>query len=744
MRSAVLSIILVLLAASLVFSQEIQAPDQDSLQTSEEPKYTLTPMVVTATRSELPILRVPYAIDVIDQREIQRSQIGLSLDKATRAIPGIVLNNRHNLSRGDRISIRGVGSRAQYGVRGVKIILDGIPLTLADGQSRMYNLDLGSTGTIEVLRGPCSSLYGNASGGVINITTQSASPLSLLVQPQLVIGSHGYRKWQAKVSGNIGRHSYLINVNKVKLDGYREHSAADMTALNAVVRHTVSNNLQLISVFNFFDAPYLLNPSSLDKADALQSPQKARDFVKKQGTGGDRRQGQAGVTFKYGNDGATQFEANLYGLMYPTTFAIPGQIGVYDEISGGLRSVLSKRFSAGSLPLRLIAGVDVETQSIERKEYENLGLPEDQGDVEDKSSIFDLLQRGPLMQDQDENVLGIGSFAELELSFSSQWLATLGGRYDRYRFEANDHLLEDGSDDSGAREMDQLSPKLGLVYRLHDLLKFYGHYSTAYQTPSVGELGNISTGRGGFNPDLDPEIMTSFELGANGMSPVGMKRWPGRRLDYSVSLYILTIEDMLIPFQVPDQQKESSYYRNAGKAENRGIEIKFDWYPARGLRTTLTYTLMDFVFKDFEVETTVDDTVQLVQLEGNEVPGVPPHQIFAGISFDHPIGAYSEVNLRWVDQYFANDFNGPPPGSDKPVDDFVNDSYTVVDFRLGIKRVLGAIGVGSFVGIDNLFDERYNGSITPNAGRDRFFEPAAGRTWFVGINLSYPRGGSRR
>jgi len=741
MRTTLLSIILMLSAASIAFSQETQSLEQDSLQTSQEPKYTITPIVVTATRSERPIFRVPYAVDVIEKREIQRAQIDLSLDKAVRAIPGIVVNNRQNLSRGDRISVRGIGSRAQYGVRGLKIILDGIPLTMPDGLARTYNLDLGSVGKIEVLRGPCSSLYGNAAGGVVNIETQSASPLSFLIQPQFIVGSHGYWKTQAKISGNLGRHAYLINMKKVMVDGYREHSDTEYISFNGVGGHKISDHLRLTSVFNYYDAPYQLNPSSLDKADATDSPTKARDYVKQQGAGGGRSQGQIGITCKYRNGEASQFEATLYGLSFTASYSVPGRVGDYDQLAGGIRSVVIQGFQAGGLPFHLTAGVDVETQSIARVEYQNLGLPEDQGEVADKSTIFDLLQRGPLLEDQDEGSLGIGAFAELEFSFSSQWFLTLGGRYDHYRFEAEDHFLEDGTDDSGTRNMERFSPKVGLVYRPHDFIKLYGHYSTAFQTPAVSELSNRPTASGGFNPDLDPEIMRSYELGVKGMCPVGITGWSGARLDYDVSLYVLTVEDMSIPYQTLDPERESSYYRNAGEAENKGAEIRLDWHPARGLRSTLAYTFMDFVFQDYEVEATVTDTVQLVQLKGNEVPGVPRHQIFAGLSYEHPTGAYSELTLRWIDQYFANDFNGPPPGSEKPVGDFVNDAYLVVDIRLGLRRAIGSIGVGSFVGIDNLFDERYCGSIAPNAARDRFFEPAAGRTWFVGIDLSYPGSG---
>jgi iron complex outermembrane receptor protein len=147
---------------------------------------------------------------------------------------------------------------------------------------------------------------------------------------------------------------------------------------------------------------------------------------------------------------------------------------------------------------------------------------------------------------------------------------------------------------------------------------------------------------------------------------------------------------------------------------------------------------MDFTFEDFELETAVGDSTQLVQLAGNDVPGVAPHRIFAGITYEHPLGIYSSVSLRWVDQYFANDFNGPPPGSDAPELNFVNDAFTVVDLRLGLQETFGGTGVELFLGLSNLFDERYCSSVVPNAARDRFFEPASGRTWYSGLNLRLP------
>jgi len=202
MKRTFLSLLLTLAIAHEALAQEAQ-PLPDSAMASDSIRYFLEPVLVTATRSEQIIYRVPYALDLMAQRDLQRAEVGLSLDEALRALPGVTVNNRYNLSQGDRITIRGIGSRTPFGVRGIKIILDGIPLTMPDGQSQLNNLDLGSAGKIEIIRGPSSSLYGNAAGGLINIQTQSAQTIPIWMQPQFIAGSNGLRKWQAKSSGKI-------------------------------------------------------------------------------------------------------------------------------------------------------------------------------------------------------------------------------------------------------------------------------------------------------------------------------------------------------------------------------------------------------------------------------------------------------------------------------------------------------------------------------------------------------------
>ena len=302
-----------------------------------------------------------------------------------------------------------------------------------------------------------------------------------------------------------------------------------------------------------------------------------------------------------------------------------------------------------------------------------------------------------------------GPFVSLEQDLGDALTATVGGRYDRYRFAVDDQ----------SRDMDQFSPMAGVVYRLDPFSRWYAHVATAFQTPTTSELGNRPSGEGGFNPELGPERVLGLET--------GLRRHVRRgRLDLEVALYQLQIADALIPFQVESEDSEEIYFRNAGQARNRGLELSLSAVPHPGLRTTLAYTFGDYVFEDYEVE----DGDGLVQLAGNEVPGVPRHRLFAALSYESPQGLFTEVELERVGRYWANDFNGPPLGSDAAPDEFFNSAYLRVDLRLGIDYRAAR----AFVAVDNLFDARYNGSVVPNAFGGRFFEPAPGRTWRLGFS----------
>ncbi|MEE2711009.1 MAG: TonB-dependent receptor [Gemmatimonadota bacterium] len=708
------TMICIFLSPCLVLAQEAQ----DSLRT-QTPEYEIDPVVITATRYARPIFRVPYAVDLIGLDDVQLGEIGLSLEETLRALPGVVVNNRYNLAQGDRISIRGIGSRAPFGVRGIKLIQDGIPLTMADGQSQLNNVDLSSVGQIEVLRAPGSALFGNAAGGVITLQTQPSAGMPIQVQPRFIIGSNGLYKFQGKASGQVGKSHYLVNINSLWQEGFRDHSNARSTDVNAIGRHTFSDRLSLTAIFNFYNAPYLLNPSSLDKATAETAPNTARGFVKNQGAAKKIKQGQGGVTLQYKNDSDTRLEMTLYGVGRSLFNPIPGQIIDLSRKAGGARTLYSTKLPAENLDIRFTAGADIEILSDTRKEWDNNGVSA----VTSDETIFDNLSFGSQELNQNESVLGIGPFAEVELVPLPDWIITVGGRYDRYRFKVTDNLRNGGTDYSGSRILSQFSPMAGVSYRPHPYVNLYGNFSTAFQTPTTNELSNQPTKAGGFNPDLNPERLRGFEAGVKG-------GWPDQRLSWDAAFFFFNIKDMVIPFQINNPNTDEVFYRNAGKSRNKGFETKVSWSPLQKVKLSLAYTLMSFEFEDFVVRGS--------QLAGNDIPGVPPQHLFAGISVRHPIGVFAETNLQWIDKYFGNDFNGAPPGSTKPMSGFINDSYSLVDMRFGIQRGFNGVGFEFFVGVNNLFNTRYNGSIVPNAFGDRFFEPAAGRTWYLGTGVPLP------
>jgi len=659
--------------------------------------------------------------------DIQLGEVGLSLEETLRSLPGVVVHNRYNLSQGDRITLRGIGSRAPFGVRGIKIIQDGIPLTMADGQSQLNNVDLSSMGQVEVLRGPSSSLFGNAAGGVITLQTQAPATRTLQIQPRFLTGSNGLYRWQTKASGRTDKLEYLVSLNSLWQEGFRDHSNSRATDINSVGRYTVSENLSVTSVFNIYDAPYLLNPSSLDKTTAATTPNSARGFVKNQGSGKRIRQGQGGVTLQYRGENDTRVDITAYGVGRSLFNLIPGRIIDLSRNGGGLRTLYSRSIQLDAAQIRLTTGGDLEFLTDTRREWSNGGV----STVTSDGSLFDLVTFGAQGLNQDEKVLGFGPFAELEISPHRQWIVTLGGRYDRYRFKVEDKLLTDGVDDSGSRTMDQFSPMAGVTYRPHPFVSLYGNISSAFQTPTTTELSNQPNREGGFNPNLNPESLKGVEIGIKGGSQE-------QRLTWDAALFLFNIKDMVIPFQINDPTTEEVFFRNAGKSRNRGFETKVAWSPLEALRLSLAYTYMSFEFDDFTVVRDVATIPTWFQLAGNEIPGVPPQHLFAGISYRHPNGPYGETNFQWIGGYFGNDFNGPPPGSTKPAQNFKNDSYALVDVRLGFKRVFGQVGLDVFGGINNLLDKRYNGSIVPNAFGDRFFEPAAGRTWYIGAGVPLP------
>lgn len=663
---------------------------------ADPPAYRAEDLTVTVTRSPRLLERAPYAVTVVDAGHEEAMERRTTLARSLRTVPGVQVADRRNFSLGDRVVLRGVGSRAQFGVRGIKVLMDGIPLTLPDGQATLSNLDLGSAGRIEVLRGPASALYGNASGGVIRVRSGGFTDRPAAVRTRVTAGQDGFLSEELEAAGRMGGWRWLAHARHLETDGWRRHSAAETWSANVVARRGLDDGGELRAVLNVFDMPFGQNPSSLPREEAFTNPRHARDFIVAQGAGESATQAQGGATLRLpmGEDGELRASGWLLGrdLRNP----IPGRIIELDRLAGGLR--LETGEEAGEGPaLGWTAGLDAELQRDDRRESENLGIGSDGGSA----------RAGPVLLDQRETVAFAAPFLRLQARLTPSLTLSSAVRLDAYRFRAEDRLLDDG-DDSGERTMTRVSPSLGLTWSPGAAGTVYANLGTAFETPTTSELSNRPDGAGGLHPDLGPQDSRSLELGGR-LSPIAPLR-------LEAALYDMQVVEALVPSEGPGGQV---FFRNAGRLSRRGVEVRAAWRFLPHWEAVLAYAFQDYRYDAFP--TPEGD------FSGNDEPGVPPHRVDAGLEGDLPSGIRAEVEFTWVDAFPVDDGN---TASDV--------SRRVLDLRLGWEGRIGGWELEPFVGLDNVLDERYNASVVPNAFGGNYYEPAPGRRAFGGVEVGLP------
>lgn len=684
-RNALRSAFLVatLLAATTASSAAAQRAAPDTL----DAPVPLPEITVTVLRTPLSLTRVPYAVSVSEITQIQRAKPGLGLDEALRGIPGVQVDNRYNYALGERISIRGFGARSQFGVRGVKVLVDGIPATLPDGQTALSHVDLGFLRRAEVIRGPASSLWGNTAGGVIQLESERAPPVPLSQEVGVIAGSNGLLRAHSTTGGRSGRASYLLNVSRLAYDGYRDFNEAENFHLNARLGwEGERSRVRFLANAVDYDAD---NPGSLSAALLEEDRSQAFTRNRLQRTGETGRQAQLGATWER-EAGGGEWEVTGYALTRQIANPIPPAIIDLERTAGGARALYRARLLSS---LQWTAGAEADVQRDDRRNFRN-----EEGD------------RGALVLDQLETVTNAAVFAQLSAAPLPR-VSLLGGlRYDWFRFDADDRFLGAGNpDDSGSRTLDAISPSLGLTYSASDALNLYGNVATAFETPTTTELANRPSGAGGFNPELEPQEALSFEVGAKGRM--------GSRLSYQLAAYRAEIKNALISFQVPGAEGRD-FFRNAGSAVHEGLEASttLSLLPGSSLQTAYTYT--DARFDEYVVDGDV--------LDGNRLPGVAPHRADVSLTYEAPFGWFASLGAQYASAIPVDDANTVE-----------SPAYATVDLRTGIERIrLGAVEVEPFLGVTNLFDREYNTSVVINAFGGRFFEPGPGRALYLGMNLS--------
>ena len=507
---------------------------------------------------------------MVQRDQIEFAQRRASLDEALRGIPGLFVQNRRNygLSGGIGLSIR--APQPRFGLRGLSIIQDGIPITTADGTTEPGNVDLGSVGRIDVVRGPSSVLYGNSAGGVISMETTFDTSRPLTITPDIQFGSHGYNRQQVRADGGNDRTQFMASVSRFETNGFRQNSAAEITQANTVVRHDVSANTEIRGVFNLYNAPFSESASFLNEADARADPVRssnggclsgaclARGVALSRHWGEGTNQGQYGLTMEHRLSATQLFRVTGWG-MWRSLDAIGAFQNIELDRSGfGFRSEYLGGTQVGSVGVEWAAGFDLASQNDDRQEFDQVAPANPGGES----------TNGDLLVDQTEDVLSAGPFAQVTIVPNDRVALTAGVRWDYYDFSAGDRRLDNG-DQSGDRTMDAVSPSVGATFAAAPGLNIFTNFATAYETPTTVELSNTPTGSGGFNQDLDPQDLRSFEVGARGLIEPA-------RVRYEVAVYVSTVDKALVSFQNPLSQ---DFFRNAGKSSRDGVELSLRWEP---------------------------------------------------------------------------------------------------------------------------------------------------------------------
>lgn len=673
-----------MLAADL--AAQVPAPPRDSADSAR----AIAPVVVTVVRAPFSIEQAPLAVAFTTTEEIRAGRPGLALDEALRALPGVHVDNRYNYSLGERISIRGFGARSQFGVRGLRVLVDGIPATLPDGQTNLNHVDLGILGRSEVIRGPASAIYGNAAGGVILFASEApaAEPVAGRIR---VTSGGGSRRLQSVFSGSRSPFAYLVSVSRLDADGPRQHDDAEITTVTARAAAALgAGDFEVTLNAVDFEAR---NPGSL--SDSLLRVDRTMAFRNNvvQRTGERGKQGQLGARWTRDLGGGS-LELSAHALTREIDNPIPPRIIALTRAAGGGR--IAYRTAPKRLGARVTGGLSLGGEAQLQRD-DRLNFVNDSG------------RRAALVLDQRERVDALGPFALLWADVANRLSLLAGARYDRQKFGADDALISGTNpDDSGERTMSALSPSVGVSVEVRSGLRLYGNVASAFETPTTTELANRPTGSGGFNPDLEPQRTTSLETGVNArLGTLGMAQ---------ASVYQALVRDALVSFEVPGSPGRT-FFRNTGEAAHRGAEV---WVRSRMDRAIGARAAYSYVSARFE-----NGTSGGIDLAGRRIPGIAPHRFDGSVDVSPFRSAAADLRIALDGRYVA-----AMPTND--IATFYSPPYAVADVRVWLAP-RGSRWLTPFAGVSNLFDREYNSSIVINAAGRRWFEPGPGRVIHFGL-----------
>ncbi|MGV3572807.1 MAG: TonB-dependent receptor family protein [Ramlibacter sp.] len=708
-----------------IFTLTVVAAAQAAAQApADDAERTLRPVVVTPTAGVAQdAFHAPASVDVIDGATLRNSQLQINLSESLVRVPGVVALNRQNYAQDLQISVRGFGARATFGVRGLRLYADGIPATAPDGQGQISHFDLNSADRIEVLRGPFSVLYGNSSGGVISLFTADGGPRPV-AELGTAFGSYGIRRHNVRLAGEAGDWNYHVSAVRFETDGYRDHSAAQRTGFNGKVKYRLSPDTRLTFVANAVDMPDVQDPLGLTRAEMEANPRQASPAALAFNTRKSVDQLQAGgivehridpvhslkLTAWRGSRGTEQFQSIPVDTQVPPPPRppAPGQPGGVISLGRdyqGLDAQWIAKTRMWDRPLTLTAGVMADELQESRRGYQNF-----------RGATLGVM--GALRRDEENRVRSFDQYLQGQWT-SERVSVTAGLRHSRVSFDSRDRFIAPGNgDDSGSASYSAVTPAAGIVFHVNDSLNLYASAGKGFETPTFNELSYRPGGVPGLNFGLDSADSRQWEI--------GIKAEPMPRWRVNAALFQARTTGEIV---VLTNRGGRSTFQNAGETRRRGLEALVDGRWGEGWSILAAASWLDATYASSFLACGPPPCLAPTTLiaAGNRIPGIPRKTAFVELGWAHrPSGFETAIEWRHVGAIATDDQNR----------DFAAAS-SVWNARVAFKQAVGRWTLREFVRVDNLATRRYVGSVIVNEGNQRYFEPAPGRNWLVGVNAAY-------
>ncbi|WP_212631264.1 TonB-dependent receptor [Pseudomonas sp. KB-10] len=671
---------------------------------AENATYQAEPLVVTGSRYQASGWRLPFSVNRVDAEQARLGKPGVNLSEALGSVPGLVVQNRQNYAQDLQISSRGFGARSAFGIRGIKLLADGVPLSNPDGQGQAATFDLDTLDRIEVLRGPFASVYGSNSGGVIQLFSRDGEgpPKVSLDTSQAAYGSSRTR---VAVEGGNDKGSFIVSRSHFETDGYRDHSGAILDKTFAKLTLYPDDLSKLSLSFSELDQNDTQDPQGLTwqqvQSDRRAAAPSALQFDTRKTV--DHRQfalnyersfaaGTWQSTVYSGTRRVIQFQSIPVAVQAPASQS--GGVIDFERRFHGIGNRWIQSFGLGSSLLTFTTGLDYDHSRDDRQGYENF--------VGDTLGV-----KGRMRRDERNEVTSLSPYVQAAWQLGKLKLQA-GLRHSEVAFEVDDRFLSNG-DDSGSVTYRELTPTLGASYALLPDLNVYASWGKGLETPTLNEL-SYSGPDNSFGFDLKPATSEQIE--------VGLKARLADATNLQLALFQIDTDDELV---VESASGGRSRFQNAAQTRRRGVELALESQLSDTLRSSLAYTHIDATFsKDFSSRGEVINS-------GKHLPGIPNDTLYGELAWKPVEGFSTAIEGLYRSKLYVEDSNTAKAAP----------SYALFNWQARFEQKVGAMTVNQVLRIDNLLDREYVGSVIVGDGNGRYYEPGPERAWYVGAGVQY-------